>query len=301
MLAVLAPGQGAQRPGFLQEWLAVPAFAASLRTLARDADVDLVSAGTELPEERITDTAVAQPLIVGAGLAAFGCLDLDPATFVVAGHSVGEFTAAAAAGMITAADAMRLIRVRGAAMAQASSALPSGMAAVLGGEEHEVLAAIAAAGCDAANFNGAGQIVAAGPAEAVARLLAAPPAGSRVRPLPVAGAFHTRLMAQARDALAAAAARTEAAAAVGRGALSNLDGALLTSGRQVIDRLVEQVCLPVRWDACLATMSELGVTAVIELPPAGTLTALVRRALPGVETLALRTPEDLLAARELAA
>jgi [acyl-carrier-protein] S-malonyltransferase len=174
------------------------------------------------------------------------------------------------------------------------------MAAVLGGNEPEVLAAIDAAGCVAANYNGAGQIVAAGPADAVDRLLATPPTGSRVRPLAVAGAFHTELMATARDSLAAAASGVATTDCAG-GVLSNRDGTLLTSGSEVLGRLVDQVCLPVRWDACLATLAALGVTAVIELPPAGTLTALIRRALPGVEAVALRTPEDLAAARELVA
>jgi [acyl-carrier-protein] S-malonyltransferase len=299
VLAILAPGQGAQREGFLTDWLTLDGFADRLAALEAAAGVDLVTAGTIMTDAQISDTAIAQPLIVGAGLATLGELSADPAT-AYAGHSVGEFTAAAAAGVVDEQSAMRLIAVRGAAMAAASAAASSGMAAVLGGEESDVLAAITAAGCVAANFNGAGQIVAAGRQEALDRLVANPPPGARIRPLAVAGAFHSDLMAPARDALHAAAGTVDTTDTAG-GVVSNRDGQLLTSGLEILGRLVDQVCLPVRWDACLRTLASLGVTAVIELPPAGTLTALVRRALPGVETLALRGPEDLGAARELVA
>lgn len=300
MLAVLAPGQGAQRQGFLGDWLTLSGFEGRLKSLSDAAGVDLLTAGTTMSDENISDTAIAQPLIVGAGLATLPELSVDPAGCVTAGHSVGEFTAAAAAGILTDRAAMQLIRTRGTAMAMASAATPSGMAAILGGDEAEVLAAIDAAGCVAANFNCAGQVVAAGPTAALDRLVAAPPSGARVRPLAVAGAFHTDLMASAQGSLADAASDVTAADCVG-GVLSNRDGSLLTSGDEVLRRLVAQVCLPVRWDACLRTMAALGVTAVIELPPAGTLTALVRRALPGVEVVALRTPDDLPAAKELVA
>lgn len=300
MLVVLAPGQGAQRHGFLADWLELPGFRSRLDSLASGAEVDLASAGTELSDEAIADTTIAQPLIVGAGIAAAAELGVDPASCVLAGHSVGEFAAAAIAGMLDESAAMRLIGVRGRAMAQAAAAAPTGMAAVLGGDAAAVLAAIEAAGCVAANFNGAGQVVAAGRLEALERLSGTTPAGARMRPLAVAGAFHTDFMAPARDALAIAAA--DVAAHDGAGAvLSNRDGTLQTDGAQVLSRLVDQVCLPVRWDACMATMAALGVTAVIELPPAGTLTALVRRALPGLDAVALRSPDDLDAARELLA
>jgi [acyl-carrier-protein] S-malonyltransferase len=300
VLAILAPGQGAQRQGFLDDWLTLPGVASRLRRLGGEVGIDLIAAGTELADEAISDTAVAQPLIVGAGLAVLPELNVDVASCILAGHSVGEFTAAAAAGILGEPEAMRLIGVRGAAMARASAAVPSGMAAVLGGEEQDVLAAITAAGCVAANFNTAGQIVAAGPTEALARLAATPPARLRVRPLAVAGAFHTELMASARDALAEAAAEVVTRDGLG-GVLSNRDGRVLTSGTEVLSRLVDQVCLPVRWDACMSTLAALGVTAVIELPPAGTLAALIRRALPGVEVVALQTLDDLAAARELVA
>ena len=299
MLAILAPGQGAQRQGFLSDWLALPGFAERLEELGAAADVDLLAAGTTMSDSDISDTAIAQPLIVGAGLAALSELGIDAGVVAYAGHSVGEFTVAAASGVLTPDAAMRLIAVRGSAMAEASAATPSGMAAVLGGDEAEVLAAIAAAGCVAANFNCAGQIVAAGPAEGIERLVAAPPAGARVRPLAVAGAFHTDYMRSARAALSTAAAECRVADSE-LPVISNRDGAPLTNGTEVLARLVEQVCRPVRWDACMDTLIALGVTAVVELPPAGTLAAIVRRAMPGVDVVALRTPADLAAARELA-
>ena len=299
MLAILAPGQGAQRQGFLADWLSLPGFGQRLAALGDAAGTDLIAAGTTMSDADISDTSVAQPLIVGAGLATLSELGVDAGVVAYAGHSVGEFTVAAAAGVLTPDAAMRLIAVRGSEMAAASAAEPSGMAAVLGGDESEVLAAIGTAGCVAANFNGAGQIVAAGPTAAIDRLVAEPPVGARVRPLPVAGAFHTDLMASARSALAAA-ARDCPTADCDPPVLSNRDGAALTRGAEVLTRLVDQVCLPVRWDACMQTLATLAVTAVVELPPAGTLTAMVRRAMPGIEVVALRTPDDLPAARELA-
>lgn len=248
----------------------------------------------------ITDTAVAQPLIVAASLATAAALGPLPADTVFAGHSVGEFAAAALAGMLVPTTAMKLIATRGRAMAAASKERPSGMAAVLGGDEAVVIAAIERAGAVAANHNGAGQIVAAGPSEAIDRLLAEPPAGARVRSLAVAGAFHTELMSAARVALAEDAEWAQPTDSA-FGVLSNRDGTLVTSGEEMLTRLISQVCQPVRWDACMRTLADLGVTAVIELAPAGTLVGLARRALPDVATLSLRTPDDLAAARDLIA
>lgn len=300
MLAVLAPGQGAQKQGFLQPWLDEPGFRDLLKQWGNAAETDLVAAGTILSDTDIADTAIAQPLIVAASLATAATLAPLPAATIFAGHSVGEFAASALAGMFSTDTAMRLIAVRGTAMAAASKDPKSGMVAVLGGEESVVLDAIERAGCIPANHNGAGQIVAAGTTAALDRLLAEPPAGARVRPLAVAGAFHTDLMATARVALAEESEwvnPTDSAF----GVLSNRDGTLVTSGEQMLTRLIAQVCLPVRWDACTRTLAAMGVTAAIELAPAGTLTGLLRRSLPDVETVALRTPEDLPAARRLIA
>jgi [acyl-carrier-protein] S-malonyltransferase len=250
-----------------------------------------------MPDEAITDTAVAQPLIVAAGIAATTLLDV-PHDAALAGHSIGEFTTACLAGVLDATDAMRLVSIRGREMAAASADPESGMAAVLGGDEATVLDAIKRAGCVAANYNGSGQIVAAGTRGAIATLVSNPPTGGRVRPLAVAGAFHSLLMAPARSAVASAAAEVSASDPAHR-VISNRDGHLVASGTDLLVRLVDQICQPVRWDLCMAALVELGVTAVIELPPAGTLTAMIRRAAPDIATLALNSPDDIPAAQEL--
>jgi [acyl-carrier-protein] S-malonyltransferase len=215
-----------------------------------------------------------------------------------AGHSVGELAAGVIAGVLTADDAMRLTGVRGRAMAEAAAAEPTGMTAVLGGDQDAVLAAIARHGLTPANVNAAGQIVAAGTITALEAFAADPPAGARLRPLQVAGAFHTRHMAPAVAALRDAAAAVSVADPA-MTLLSNADGAAVTTGKEWLERIVAQVAAPVRWDLCMHTMTDLGVTALIELPPAGTLTGLARRALPGVAQLAIKTPEQLDAARQL--
>jgi [acyl-carrier-protein] S-malonyltransferase len=297
VLIFTAPGQGAQTPGFLSPWLELPGLAERLGGWSELAGRDLIRLGTTGNAEEITDTAVAQPLLVAAAIAVAGLLGEPDAA---AGHSVGELAAGAIAGVISAEDAIRLTRVRGDAMAAACGAEPTGMTAVLGGDEATVLAAIDAAGLTPANINTAGQIVAGGTHPQLEAFAAHPPAGGRVRALRVAGAFHTRHMAPAVDALAAAAAGTsvkDPAIAL----LSNRDGAVVGSGQDWMDRVVRQVANPVRWDLCMATMSAIGVTALIELLPGGTLTGMAKRALPGVELLAIKTPDQLDAARGLVA
>jgi [acyl-carrier-protein] S-malonyltransferase len=298
VLIFTAPGQGAQTPGFLSPWLEVPGFAERLGGWSELAGRDLTRLGTAGTAEEITDTAVAQPLLVAAALAVAGLLGREPDA--AAGHSVGELAAGAIAGVTSAEDAIRLTRVRGEAMAAACGAEPTGMTAVLGGDESAVLAAIAAAGLTPANVNTAGQIVAGGTLEQLARFAADPPAGARLRPLRVAGAFHTTHMAPAVDALAAAAAGVPVNDPV-IALLSNRDGAVVTAGKDWMERVVRQVANPVRWDKCMAAMPGLGITALIELLPGGTLTALAKRALPGVELLAIKTPDQLETARALAA
>jgi [acyl-carrier-protein] S-malonyltransferase len=305
MLVIVAPGQGAQAPGFLAPWLELPGVAGRLAAQSELAGCDLIRYGTTAGTDEITDTAIAQPLLVAAGLAAaeaaFGELPgVASHAQATAGHSVGELTAGAIAGVLSADDALRLIQVRGKAMAAAAAMTPTGMTAVLGGDEKEVLASIEAHGLTAANVNGAGQIVAAGTLPELAAFAADPPAKARLKPLRVAGAFHTRHMAPAVDALREAAAGiavSDPAITV----LSNRDGAPVPSGADWLARIVNQVSAPVRWDECMRSMAGLGVTALIELPPAGTLTGLARRALPGVALLALKTPDQLGAARALAA
>jgi len=299
MLIITAPGQGAQTPGFLAPWLELPGVAEYLGIASELAGCDLIRFGTTATADEIKDTAVAQPLLVAAAIVAASALSGDevPAD-AAAGHSVGELAAGVIAGVLTADDAMRLVGVRGRAMAAAAAAEPTGMTAVLGGDQDAVLAAIARHGLTPANVNGAGQIVAAGTLAELEAFAADPPAGARLRPLQVAGAFHTRHMAPAVAVLRDAAADvtvTDPAVTL----LSDADGAAVTTGKEWLERIVAQVAAPVRWDLCMRTMTALGVTALIELPPAGTLTGLARRALPGVAQLAIKTPEQLDAARDL--
>ena len=305
MIAIVCPGQGSQTPGFLSPWLELPGLRDQLTALSDAAEVDLVAHGTTSDEETIKDTAVAQPLLVGAGLLALRALgggstssDAVPATAVLAGHSVGEITAAAGAGVLSEEDAMRFVALRGRSMAEASAATPTGMSAVLGGDPDDVLATIGRHLLTPANVNGAGQVVAAGSLPALAELAADPPAKARVIPLKVAGAFHTHYMEPAVQALRAAAADHDVSDP-GVTLVSNRDGEVVADGREVLDRLVAQVSNPVRWDLCMERFTTLGVTAIIELPPAGTLVGLAKRALKGVELLAVKTPDDLDAARTL--
>jgi len=302
MLIITAPGQGAQTPGFLAPWLELPGVSERLGAASELAGCDLIRFGTTAGADEIKDTAVAQPLLVAAAIAVAAALPEAGAVLAdaAAGHSVGELAAGVVAGVLTADDAMRLTGVRGRAMAAAAAAEPTGMTAVLGGDQDEVLAALARHGLTPANVNAAGQVVAAGTMAALGAFAASPPAGARLRPLPVAGAFHTQHMAPAVAALRDAAAGVTVADPA-MTLLSNADGAAVTTGKEWLDRIVAHVAAPVRWDLCMQTMAGLGVTALIELPPAGTLTGLARRALPGVAQLAVKAPEQLGAARELIA
>ncbi|RAO62230.1 [Acyl-carrier-protein] S-malonyltransferase [Micromonospora saelicesensis] len=302
MLAVLSPGQGSQKPGFLTPWLDLPGTEARLRDWSALAGVDLLHLGTAADADEIKDTARTQPLLVAAALLAAEHLPLDDVA-LTAGHSVGELGAAALAGVLSADAAITLAGVRGREMAAACALEPTGMAAVLGGDPDEVIAAIEANGLYPANRNGAGQIVAAGALDGLDKLAAAPPARTRIIRLQVAGAFHTPYMAPAETALAAEAAGITPADPV-RTLLSNLDGTAVDDGAAMVQRLVRQVTAPVRWDLCMRTLADLGVTGVIELPPAGTLAGLVKRELKGdgaPEIVTLNTPDDLPAARDLIA
>jgi [acyl-carrier-protein] S-malonyltransferase len=305
VLVIACPGQGSQTPGFLRPWLEVPGFEDRLRWLSAVAGVDLVAHGTQSDAETIRDTAVAQPLIVASGLVSLLAIFPHPAeafrqVAAGAGHSVGEITAAAGAGVLSAEQAMVFVRERGNAMAAASAVTATGMTAVLGGDPDDVAAALTRHGLTAANTNGAGQVVAAGTLEQLAALRDDPPAKARLAPLQVAGAFHTEHMRPAVDVLGGY-ARAITTHDPRTRLLSNADGHVVHDGREVLGRLVRQVSNPVRWDLCMDTMRDLGVTGVIEIPPAGALTGLVKRALPGVETLALKTPDDLDAARDMVA
>ncbi|HEU5034502.1 MAG TPA: acyltransferase domain-containing protein [Mycobacteriales bacterium] len=297
MLAVLCPGQGSQSPGFLEPWLEFPATRSSLAALSVAAGFDLERAGVDRDAD-VVDTAVAQPLIAAAGLVSAGLLEPLPDELVVVGHSIGEITAAAIAGVFENRQALALAASRGRAMAEAAAAEPSGMVAVLGGDADAVAAAIARNGCWVANHNAAGQVVAAGALAGLQRLATDLSSGARLRPLPVAGAFHTPLMSAAQAPFAAA-VRALPIRDPALTLLSNADGSTVASGAEVVERLVAQIVAPVRFDRCLDTLRALGVTATIELAPAGVLTALVRRALPGVHAIALRSLADVDAARAL--
>lgn len=301
MLAIVCPGQGSQTPGFFNPWLEVPAFRESIELSSVASGLDLTTFGTISDADTIRDTAIAQPLIVSASLASFEALKASGLDKVsgVAGHSVGELAAAAIAGVFDNSTALRLVAKRGAEMAEAAALSKSSMAAVLGGEPNDVVGYLEELGLFPANYNGTGQIVSAGAAENIAKLVETPLAGTRVIPLQVAGAFHTEFMAPAVSELANFASSIEPSDPT-VSIWTNRDGTKIASGSTFLELLVSQVSNPVRWDLCMDAMVEAGVTALIELSPAGTLAGLAKRGMPGVETLALKTPDQLDAAIQLA-
>ncbi len=298
MLAIIAPGQGSQTPGLFNSWIADPSLKELIIAWSDAIGLDLLRLGTTAEADEIKDTANAQPLIVAASLLGAHALGVKSCA-VSSGHSVGELAAAALSGAISEGDALRLVRARGVEMAKAAATSPSGMSAVLGGDRSEVLAAISALNLVAANDNGAGQIVAAGELQALTQLGENPPTGARVRALAVAGAFHTSFMAPAVEPLRKLAATLQTHN-VSIQVISNKDGQVVRDGAEVLDRIVNQIANPVRWDLCMETLKSLGVTGVIELPPAGTLVGLLKRAVPEIETFALKSADDLSAAREFA-
>ena len=295
VLVVVAPGQGSQTPGMLSPWLELAAFSDLIDQMSEATKSDLRLHGTESDADTIRDTSVAQPLIVAAGLATAAAsplgLPLTSADFT-AGHSVGEITAAALAGVLSVEGAARLVATRGEEMAHAANAVSTTMAAVLGGERDAIVADLESRNIVPANQNGANQIVAAGTVQQIEELIANPPAGTKVRQLQVAGAFHTHFMSSAQDAVAEVASTLEINNA--RTALiSNQGGDIVRDGNDFVARLVSQVSSPVRWDLCMETLLANKVTGLIELFPGGTLTGIAKRAMPGVELLAVKSPEDL--------
>ena len=302
-VVIVAPGQGSQTPGFLEPWLAEPAIAAHLGELAEASGVDLAAHGTTSDADTIRDTAVAQPLIVAASLLSLRAVLGDSSTRAgrltgIAGHSVGELAAAAGAGILSEADAMRLVALRGRAMASAAAEVKTGMSAVIGADEGELLGMLAALGLEPANFNGGGQIVVAGELPALERLKETPPPGARVIPLQVAGAFHTRFMAPAVDTLREAAADV-AVSDPTTTIWTNRDGSTVGSGAAYLDLIVGQVASPVRWDLTMEAFAAAGITGIVELAPAGALVGLAKRGLKGLPTVAVKTPDDLPAAQAL--
>ncbi|WP_067708379.1 ACP S-malonyltransferase [Nocardia yamanashiensis] len=295
--ALLAPGQGAQKPGMLTPWLALPGAQERIARWSEISGLDLARLGTTAEAGELVDTATAQPLIVAAGLLAveqlnaLGALGADT---MVAGHSVGELAAAAAAGVITPDEAIALAATRGSAMAAACATEPTGMAAVLGGDRAEVLAHIAKLGLVPANFNATGHIVVAGPRPALAELTADRPAAAKVVTLAVAGAFHTDFMAAAQDTVARTIAKLVPREPL-RPLLSNADGLPVTSGADALAKIAAQITRPVRWDLCTETIRRSAITAIVELPPAGVLTGIAKRELPRLDRHPIRTPESLTA------
>jgi [acyl-carrier-protein] S-malonyltransferase len=292
------PGQGSQSPGFLTPWLETDGVAERLAQYSEWSGVDLVAAGTEWDADRIRDTQVAQPLIVAASLLSWYALPDRDRIGGVAGHAVGEFAAGAAAGVLSEQAALTLVGIRGRAMAEAAAAAETGMSAVIGGDEAAVLTRLQQLGLAPANYNGGGQLVVAGALDDLKALAAEPAAGTRVIPLQVAGAFHTHYMAPAVEALRAAAAEVTASDP-GVTLWTNRDGSAVASGRAFVGLLVDQVASPVRWDLCMASFADAGVSAIVELSPAGTLVGLAKRALRGVPAVAVKTPADLVAATAL--
>ena len=303
MIAIVCPGQGAQSPAFFAPWLELEDFRSTIEALAEATSVDLIKHGTLSDADTIRDTAIAQPLIVAAGIASATSLfsagsDLKSAVAGFAGHSVGEITAAAISGVLSNVDAMRFVTKRGSEMAAAAALEPTSMAAVVGGSEELVLAKLLELGLEPANFNGGGQIVAAGSQAAIEQLKADAPAGSRVIALQVAGAFHTRFMQPAVNSLAAFANELTTNDPTSN-LFTNNSGQVVASGSDFLNLMVQQVSSPVRWDLCMAEMLESGITGLIELSPAGTLVGLAKRSMPGVECVAVKTPENIDAALSL--
>ncbi|MFD5225588.1 ACP S-malonyltransferase [Microbacterium sp. NPDC058342] len=300
MIVVGCPGQGSQTPGFLAPWLDLDGVPDQLAAYSDAAEVDLVAHGTRSDAETIRDTRIAQPLIVAASMIAMKQLiqRAQGSAGGLAGHSVGELAALSGAGVISSEDAMRLVGIRGRAMADAAARTPTGMSAVLGGDPGDVITLLDELDLTPANYNVAGQIVAAGTLENLAELAERAPRGVRVMPLQVAGAFHTSYMAPAVETLRAAVAEVEhrdPAATL----WSNRDGAVVADGRDALDRIVTQVSSPVRWDLCMESFLAAGITGFIEVAPAGALVGLAKRGMRGIPNVAVKTPEDLDAAVEL--
>ena len=298
MIIAVFPGQGSQSPGFLLPWLELGGARDRLAEYSEWAEVDLLAAGTEWDADRIRDTQVAQPLIVAASLLSWNAFSARDLFGGVAGHSVGEFAAAAAAGILSERDALTLVGIRGRAMAEAATAAETGMAAVIGGDESVILARLDELSLSPANYNGGGQLVVAGASEPLAALAAEPPPATRVVPLQVAGAFHTEVMRPAVPVLRGAAEAVNPGDPE-RSIWTNSDGSLITDGARYLELLVDQIAAPVRWDLCMSGFADAGVTGIVEFSPAGTLTGLAKRALRGTPTVALKTPDDLAAAATL--
>jgi [acyl-carrier-protein] S-malonyltransferase len=301
VIVVVAPGQGSQTPGFLDPWIAEPRFREHLQRISDSVGINLVKHGTTSDADTIRDTAIAQPLIVAAGLLTLQGLVSDDGKLKVAGvagHSVGEITASVVSGILGEEEALRFVKQRSLGMAEAAALVKTGMSAVLGGDEDALLARLKDLDLEPANFNGGGQIVVAGKLTKLAELAKNPLPGTRVIPLQVAGAFHTHYMEPSVEALHEVAASIWASDPI-LPIWTNRDGSLVESGTTFVDLMVSQVTSPVRWDLTMAALSDAGVTGLIELAPAGALVGLAKRGLKGVPTVAIKTPDDLAAAHDM--
>jgi len=299
MIALLCPGQGSQKPGFMSAWLEIPEYRSNIEILSDVIKMDLIKHGTESDEATIRDTAIAQPLIVAASIASANLLAKNFSA--VAGHSVGEVPAGYLAGILSQEQAISLVDVRAKAMAKAATAAEkTGMAAILGGDQDAVVERLTSLGLSAANYNGAGQIVAAGAASGIEALVANPVEGTKVIPLAVAGAFHTQYMNPAVAELEVFAKSLEISEPT-KTIWSNQAGQEIKTSEKFIQLLVGQIANSVRWDLCMSSMVAAGVTGVIEVSPAGTLAGLAKRGMPDVEIIALKTPADIETANSLMA
>jgi [acyl-carrier-protein] S-malonyltransferase len=271
----------------LQPWLGWPGAKSLVAELSEAAGLDLVQRSANASDEELKKTEIAQPLLLATALLSWGALNAPSAhgtkfdLAAVAGHSVGEFAASIIAEVLSPTDAMRLVKLRGHAMANASKTPETGMAAVLGGNEAAVMAAIEQCDLHAANINAQGQIVAAGLLTNLAELPERVPDGCRVRPLAVAGAFHTKFMSSALQEFNTAAKTTEF-----RDPkitfVSNDAGKVLVTGQQIREHLTKQIAKPVDWLACQRTFAKIGIKQMIELAPGKTLSAIAKRETPDI-------------------
>ena len=301
MLAVVAPGQGSQSVGMLSPWVTDSKDKELVDSWSSLISVDLLKLGQSGNSEEIKSTDNAQLLIFITSILSSLNLDLKNAkdqSIIFAGHSVGEFAAYSIAGTFEVDQALKIVARRGQSMLAATNAFSkTGMSAVLGGNNDEVISYLREFNLIPANINSNGQIIAAGTLENLDRLANTPPAGTRVRPLEVSAAFHTKYMEPAisrfkeifRDL------NTNSPSQI---ILSNKNGEELNKSTDIIENLINQVISPVRWDLCQAKMVELGVTGMLELAPGGTLCGIAKKEIPSVETFAIKSPEDIQSAND---
>jgi [acyl-carrier-protein] S-malonyltransferase len=290
----VTPGQGSQTSGMYSPWITDQTNNEIVKKYSDLIDLDLFHYGTVASQPEITATNIAQPLLTALAFMSFNRLNIKSnENIIYSGHSVGEFSAACLAGFYSDETAMKLVSVRGKAMAEAAASnSATGMSAVLGGDKAEIIKHIEQFDLVPANVNSSGQIVASGLLTNLEKLSANPPASTKVRKLDVAGAFHSQFMKSAESELEDEFAQVELTKPT-CSFISNKDGQTITESTQLKSRLISQITSPVRWDLCQAKMVELGVTGMLELAPAGVLTGIAKREMPGVELFAIKSPEDI--------